>query len=180
MKVFRNGIIKIIIIPLIVSVFSFIIYPFWYPLDNSRSIGEFFKSNPDAGPEAEVWGSGGSYFGWQSSLSENRKFPKVNVFYRTFGNISNPAIIMIHGWPTSSYDFKELISELEDDYYVAVIDTPGYGFSDKPKGGYRYSIPDDARLLDYFIREILDLSNFTLLTHDKGDSVGFAFLTLYQ
>ena len=177
---FRNRIIKITFIPLIVIALSIVIYVLSNPLDNSGHIGDFYSSNPDAGPDAELWGRGGSYFPWQSNQPENSQLPELNIFYRTFGNSDNPAIVMIHGWPTSSYDFKELISELEKEYYVAVIDTPGYGFSDKPKGGYRYSIPDDARLLDYFIREVLDLSNFTLLTHDKGDSVGFAFLTLYQ
>ena len=69
---------------------------------------------------------------------------------------------------------------MENDYFIAVIDTPGYGFSDKPKGSYLYSIPDDAKLADHFIREVLALNNFTMFTHDKGDSVGFAFLTQYQ
>jgi|TARA_B110000503_G_scaffold102060_1_gene152441 pimeloyl-ACP methyl ester carboxylesterase len=40
---------------------------------------------------------------------------------------------MVHGWPTSSYDFQELIRELENDFYIAVIDTPGYGFLISPK-----------------------------------------------
>ncbi|MDC0088462.1 alpha/beta hydrolase [Porticoccaceae bacterium] len=161
-------------------VLSAAIYALWNPLDNSSNIGEFYNSNPDAGPDAESWGRGGSYFPWQSNQPENSQLPEINIFYRTFGNSDNPAIVMIHGWPTSSYDFKALIGELEKDYYIAVIDTPGYGFSDKPKGDYRYSITDDAQLVDYFIREVLGLSRFTLLTHDKGDSVGFAFLTLYQ
>jgi len=149
-------------------------------LANSSNIGEFNTSKPDAGPDAELWGRGGSYFSWRSSEPENSQWPELNIFYRTFGDSDNPAIVMIHGWPTSSYDFKALIGELEKDYYIAVIDTPGYGFSDKPKGDYRYSIPDDAQLVDHFIREVLGLSRFTLLTHDKGDSVGFAFLSLYQ
>jgi|TARA_B110000914_G_scaffold211318_1_gene211287 pimeloyl-ACP methyl ester carboxylesterase len=156
------------------------IYGLLNPLDNSKTIGEFYKSNPHAGPDAKSWGSGGSYFRWQSRQPENSDLPDLNIFYRTFGNIKNPAIVMIHGWPTSSYDFNELINELKHDYYIAVIDTPGYGFSDKPKRGYYYSIPDDASLVDYFIQEILDLKKFILLTHDKGDSVGFAFLSLYQ
>ncbi|MEZ7942512.1 MAG: alpha/beta fold hydrolase, partial [Halioglobus sp.] len=177
---FRHLSIKAIVIPFIVIVLSMVIYSLWNPLDNSNTIGEFYNSHPDAGPDAESWGRGGSYFRWRSSLSENSQWPELNIFYRTFGNSDNPAIVMIHGWPTSSYDFKELISELEKEYFIAVIDTPGYGFSDKPKGDYRYSIPDDAQLVDYFIREILGLSRFTLLTHDKGDSVGFAFLNLYQ
>ena len=177
---FRHTRFKAIAISFIVIGFSIVIYSLWNPLDDSSDIGEFYSSNPDAGPDAELWGRGGSYFRWQSKQPENSQFPELNVFYRTFGNIDNPAIVMIHGWPTSSYDFKELIGELEKEYYIAVIDTPGYGFSDKPKGDYRYSIPDDAQLVDYFIREVLGLSKFTLLTHDKGDSVGFAFLTLYQ
>ena len=53
---------------------------------------------------------------------------------------------MIHGFPTSSYDFKEIIDELKNDYFIAVIDTPGYGFSDKPKKGFKYSIFEDANL----------------------------------
>ena len=149
-------------------------------LDKSSTISEFYKNNMDASTHVALWANGGAYFRWQSELLENKALPELNVFYRTFGNIENPAIVMIHGWPTSSYDFKDLIQELEKEYYIAVIDTPGYGFSDKPKGAYRYSILDDARLVDYFIRDVLNLRKFTLLTHDKGDSVGFAFLDLYQ
>ena len=172
--------VKVIAISFVAIIFSIAIYSLLNPVDNSSNIGEFYSSNPDAGPDAESWGRGGSYFRWRSSEPENSQWPELNIFYRTLGNSDNPAIVMIHGWPTSSYDFKELISELEKEYFIAVIDTPGYGFSDKPKGDYRYSIPDDAQLVDYFIREILGLSRFTLLTHDKGDSVGFAFLNLYQ
>ena len=171
---------KIIAIPLTLIACAILIYTFLYPLDTSKTIDEFYKKNSNIGPDAELWGTGGSYFRWQSIQPENSDFPDINIFYRTFGNIDNPAIVMIHGWPTSSYDFNELINELKHDYFIAVIDTPGYGFSDKPKGGYHYSIPDDARLVDYFIQVVLGLNKFILLTHDKGDSVGFAFLNLYQ
>ncbi len=64
--------------------------------------------------------------------------------------------------------------------YVCALDTPGYGFSDKPLDGYDYSIFDDARLVDEYIREVAGLEEFTLLTHDKGDSVGLALLQIYQ
>jgi pimeloyl-ACP methyl ester carboxylesterase len=65
-------------------------------------------------------------------------------------------------------------------FAVYALDTPGYGFSDKPRKGFRYSLLDDARLADYFIREIARLKDFTLVTHDKGDSVGLALLPIYQ
>lgn len=176
-KFIRNKKVKAIGVIIIIVFFMFILFLSSNPLDTSTNTKEFFKKNPQTGSEAESWSSGGSFFNWQSN---NTKALELNIFYRTFGDIDNPAIVMIHGWPTSSYDFKELIAELENDFYIAVIDTPGYGFSDKPRGNYKYSILDDARLLDFFIKDILKLSRFTLLTHDKGDTVGFAFLNLYQ
>jgi pimeloyl-ACP methyl ester carboxylesterase len=87
---------------------------------------------------------------------------------------------MIHGYPTSSFDYAPLFNELSDDFYVCALDTPGYGFSDKPMDGYDYSIFDDARLVEEYIREVVELEDFVLLTHDKGDSVGLALLQIYQ
>ena len=187
-KLLRSTRVKVIAIAIAFSfaiafitiVFSIALYSLLNPLDKSSTIGAFYSNNPGVGPDAELWGRGGSYFRWLSRQTENSQWPALNIFYRTFGNIDNPRIVMIHGEPTSSYDFKELISVLEKEYYIGVIDTPGYGFSDKPKGSYRYSVPDDAQLIDYFVREVLGLSRFTLFTHDKGVSVGFAFLARYQ
>jgi pimeloyl-ACP methyl ester carboxylesterase len=73
-----------------------------------------------------------------------------------------------------------LAAELSRDFYVCALDTPGYGFSDKPAHGWRYSIFDDARLVDYFVRAAPALRRFTLVTHDRGDSVGLALLKEYQ
>ena len=41
--------------------------------------------------------------------------------------------MILHGYPTSSYDFREIIPFLEEDYFVTVLDFPGFGFSDKPQ-----------------------------------------------
>ncbi len=88
--------------------------------------------------------------------------------------------MLIHGYSTSSYDFAGLAQNLSTDHYVCALDTPGYGYSDKPRNGYAYSIFDDAQLVDYYIREIAHLKEFTLVTHDKGDSVGLGLLKIYQ
>ena len=101
------------------------------------------------------------------------------MFYRTFGDRGNPALVLLHGYPTSSFDFREMIPFLEEDYFVAVLDFPGFGFSDKPQDGYSYMLEDDAKLVDHFVREVVELSRFHLLTHDRGGSVGFAFLGNY-
>ncbi len=129
-------------------------------------------------PLAEEWYRSGEYFEW-TSTTRNNQGRRVNVFYRTFGNRSNPALLILHGYPTSSFDFREMIPFLEEDYFVAVLDFPGFGFSDKPQDSYSYMLEDDAKLVDHFVREIVGLSRFHLLTHDRGGSVGFAFLGNY-
>lgn len=130
-------------------------------------------------PLAKAWLNSGNYIRWQSTLEENKSFGKLNIFTIQKGNPANPAILMIHGYPTSSFDFFELFDLLSNDYYVCALDTPGYGLSDKPRDGYLYSIEDDANLVDYYIRDILKLNSLALYTHDKGDSVGLALLKLY-
>ena len=129
-------------------------------------------------PLAEDWYRNGAYFEW-ASTTRNNEGRQVQVFYRTFGDRSNPALVILHGYPTSSFDFREMIASLENDYFIATLDFPGFGFSDKPQDGYSYMLADDAQLVDYFVREIVRLSSFHLLTHDRGGSVGFAFLGNY-
>jgi len=135
------------------------------------------KSPPVA---AVDWCKAGKYFSWKSTLAENAASGPLNIFSLCRGNPQSPAILLIHGYPTSSYDFYKLVGLLTQDFYVCLLDTPGYGFSDKPRHGYRYSVFDDARLVDDFIRKVINLRNFTLVTHDKGDSVGLALLQIYQ
>ena len=134
--------------------------------------------NPPAA--ASEWCQTGTYFSWESTLSINADFEALNIFHICQGNPENPAILIIHGYPTSSFDYAALAEELDQDFYVCMLDTPGYGFSDKPLDGCDYSIYDDAQLVDHYIREIVEFDDFPLLTHDKGDSVGLALLHIYQ
>jgi pimeloyl-ACP methyl ester carboxylesterase len=129
-------------------------------------------------PLSEEWYRGGRYFTWTSTTLDNRG-RDVEVFYRTFGDSSKPAVLLVHGYPTCSFDFRDLIGLLQNDYYLVALDFPGFGFSDKPQDGYSYMLRDDARLLDYFVREIVGLDRFHLLTHDRGVSVGLCFLGDY-
>lgn len=150
------------------------------PGDQSKSCMEYYAGMNNPPAQALAWCQSGEYFSWESSLPVNADFDALNIFHICQGNPEDPAILMIHGYPTMSFDYAPLFNELKDDFYLCALDTPGYGFSDKPLDGYDYSIDDDARLVDEFIREIADLENFALLTHDKGDSVGLALLEIYQ
>ena len=142
---------------------------------------EAYYGGMQAPPAAAVaWCRSGRYFSWRSTLPENAAHAPLNIFWRCAGDRARPAILLIHGYPTSSFDFAPLAHELSQHYHVFALDTPGYGFSDKPRRGYRYSLFDDARLVDHFVREVARLDDFVLFTHDKGDSVGLALLQLYQ
>jgi len=130
--------------------------------------------------DAAAWSAAGSCFRWRGATLEGGTSREVDVFHVELGDRASPAVLLVHGYPTSSYDFARLAQELSHDHFVCALDTPGYGFSDKPRTGYRYSIFDDARLVDHYVRDVARLERFTLVTHDKGDSVGLALLGLYQ
>ncbi|MFM1896162.1 MAG: hypothetical protein RLZZ385_1236 [Pseudomonadota bacterium] len=127
---------------------------------------------------AEEWYSGGSTFPWLSTTANNNR-QVVNVFHRSFGTEGKPDLVLVHGYPTCSFDYRDLIDLLQDDYRIHVLDFPGFGFSDKPQPDYHYMIEDDARLLDHFVDQVLGLESFHLFTHDRGVSVGLAFLGHY-
>ena len=122
---------------------------------------------------AHAWQTAGQYFTW---YPQGRSGDALQIFYRCMGDPTCSAIVLLHGWPTSSYDFHLLVSDLSTDHYVCLFDFPGYGFSDKPLKGYTYTLRDDARLVDFFVQHIVSLQRFALLTHDRGDSVGPALL----
>jgi pimeloyl-ACP methyl ester carboxylesterase len=87
---------------------------------------------------------------------------------------------MLHGFPTSSFDYHLLIDQLSPDYRICTFDFPGYGLSDKPAGDYRYSLADDASLVWHFVTKIAAMKEFVLFSHDRGDSVALAFLEKFQ
>ena len=127
---------------------------------------------------ARDWYEAGEYFEWTSTTIDNSA-AKVNVFYRTWGDASKPKLLLIHGFPNSSFDYYKLIPYLEKDYYIATLDFPGSGFSDKPLDGFNYMLEENAQIVDHFVREVVGFDDFALYTHDRGVSIGLAFLGNY-
>ena len=127
---------------------------------------------------ARNWYQGGDYFEWTSTTEDNNA-AKVNVFYRTWGDESKPKLVLIHGFPNSSFDYYKMIPYLADEYHIAALDFPGSGFSDKPLDGYNYMLAENAEIVDHFVREVVGFDNFALFTHDRGVSIGLAFLGNY-
>ena len=98
------------------------------------------------------------------------------MFSRRCGTPGAPALVLVHGFPTSSIDYFALAGELSSEFDIYLLDFPGYGLSDKPPEPYVYSLYDDARLLVYAITQVWKLTEYRMLTHDRGSSVGMIAL----
>lgn len=123
----------------------------------------------------EEWQSGGTELRWKSTTVANEG-AELSVFTRRCGTAGAPALVLVHGFPTSSIDFFALARELESDFDIFTLDFPGYGLSDKPPEPYVYSLYDDAQLLVHMITSVWELTEYRMLTHDRGSSIGMIAL----
>jgi len=95
------------------------------------------------------------------------------IFYREAGPEIAPAILLLHGFPTSSHMFRNLIPALADRYHVVAPDLPGFGFSDAPNcKQFRYTFENLTKAIDSFTQSI-GLERFAIYVFDYGAPVGF-------
>lgn len=123
------------------------------------------------------WQTGGTELPWRSTTAANDA-QEVAVFSRRCGTPGAPALVLMHGFPTSSIDYFALAGELASEFDIYLLDFPGYGLSGKPTAPYAYSLYDDARLLVYAITQVWSLTEYRMLTHDRGSSVGMIALEM--
>ncbi len=97
----------------------------------------------------------------------------VQVFYRTAGEANAPVVLLLHGFPTSSFMFRELIPRLASDYRVIAPDLPGFGFTEvPPERKYHYSFDQLALTIEAFTRA-LNLDRYAIYVFDYGAPTGF-------
>jgi pimeloyl-ACP methyl ester carboxylesterase len=97
----------------------------------------------------------------------------VNVFYREAGVADAPVVLLLHGFPASSFQYRELIPRLADRYRVIAPDLPGFGFTEVPeKRKYKYSFDALARTVLAFT-DALQLKRYALYVFDYGAPTGF-------
>jgi pimeloyl-ACP methyl ester carboxylesterase len=95
------------------------------------------------------------------------------VFYREAGAPEAPALLLLHGFPTASHMFRELIPLLSDRYHIVAPDLPGFGQSDMPQHTkFTYSFDNIANVIDRFT-EIVGLGRFAIYVFDYGAPTGF-------
>ena len=94
------------------------------------------------------------------------------IFYREAGPKTAPTILLLHGFPTSSHMFRNLIPALSDRYHVVAPDLPGFGFSDAPdRKQFRYTFEQLAKVIGSFTENI-GLERFAIYVFDYGAPVG--------
>ncbi len=102
-----------------------------------------------------------------ASVSDNK------VFYREAGAKTAPTVLLLHGFPTSSHMFRNLIPALAENYHVIAPDLPGFGFSDAPdRKKFRYTFENLAKTIDSFTQTI-GLNRYAIYVFDYGAPVGF-------
>lgn len=97
----------------------------------------------------------------------------VTVFYREAGPPDAPVILLLHGYPTSSFQFRDLMPRLADRWRVIAPDLPGFGFTEVPEErNYRYTFDALARTIILFT-EALNLTRYAMYVFDYGAPTGF-------
>jgi len=97
----------------------------------------------------------------------------VSVFYRSAGNRNAPTVLLLHGFPSSSFMFRDLIPRLADQYHVIAPDLPGFGFTEVPKDrNYLYSFETLTGTIEAFT-DALNLNRYAVYVFDYGAPTGF-------
>ncbi|MGB5821184.1 MAG: alpha/beta hydrolase [Saonia sp.] len=97
----------------------------------------------------------------------------VEIFYREAGRKNAPTLVLLHGYPTSSFMFRNLIRDLSSDYHLIAPDYPGYGRSEQPPmTEFDYTFDNFADIVDGLL-EKLDINSYSLYVMDYGAPVGY-------
>ncbi|RZL19593.1 MAG: alpha/beta hydrolase [Pedobacter sp.] len=107
-----------------------------------------------------------------STHYRNTTINALNIFYRESGDSEAPTLLLLHGYPTSSHMFRNLIPFLSERFHVIAPDLPGFGYSDAPSNAeFAYTFDNLANTIQSFIDQ-LGLKRFAIYIFDYGAPVG--------
>jgi pimeloyl-ACP methyl ester carboxylesterase len=102
-----------------------------------------------------------------------RNIDGLNIFYREAGEEGAPALLLLHGFPSASHMFRDLIPRLSDRLHIVAPDFPGFGQSDMPpRNGFSYTFAKIADVIERFT-EVAGLERYAMYIFDYGSPVGF-------
>jgi pimeloyl-ACP methyl ester carboxylesterase len=103
----------------------------------------------------------------------------VEIFYREAGSKDSPTILLLHGYPTSSHMFRNLMSDLSDSYHLLAPDYPGFGNSEQPSmEKFAYTFDNMANIIEAFIDK-LKINKYSIYLMDYGAPIGFRIAVKY-
>lgn len=96
----------------------------------------------------------------------------LNLFYREAGTMGQPKLLLLHGFPTSSHMFRDLIPLLSDQFHIVAPDLPGFGRTEMlPRSEFRYTFDNIAKVIDKFT-EVISFNKFAVYIFDYGAPTG--------
>lgn len=102
---------------------------------------------------------------------------ELDIFYREAGDPSKQAVVLLHGFPTSSHMYRKVLAELGDEFYLIAPDYPGFGDSSFPAvDDYEYTFDNIANTIDRFLIQ-RGIDNYVLTIQDYGAPIGFRIAT---
>ena len=103
----------------------------------------------------------------------------INIAYREAGNPKNPTIVLLHGFPSSSHQYRKVLSQLSDEFHLIAPDYPSFGNSDFPLASeYEYTFDNIAKTIDAFL-EKKKIDSYALMIQDYGAPIGFRIATAH-
>lgn len=107
------------------------------------------------------------------------KVENLEIFFREAGDPAAPAIVLLHGFPSSSHMYREVLRALSDRYYLIAPDYPGFGDSSYPSPEeFTYSFDNLARTINRFLEQ-RGLKTYSLMVQDYGAPIGFRIATAH-
>ncbi len=111
------------------------------------------------------------------TVYRNATVDGLNIFYREAGPTDAPTIVLLHGFPSSSHMFRNLIPALAEKYHVIAPDYPGYGYSDAPSAdSFTYTFDHLADIVEHFLDQ-KRIIKYSIYIQDYGSPVGFRLAT---
>jgi len=105
---------------------------------------------------------------------KNVSIDGLNVFYREAGPQDAPAIVLLHGFPSSSHMFRDLIPQLKNQFHVIAPDYIGFGYSAQPPASeFAYNFENLTTFVTKLLFDVLNLKEFSVYVQDYGAPIGF-------
>jgi pimeloyl-ACP methyl ester carboxylesterase len=105
----------------------------------------------------------------------------LKLFYREAGAKTSPTIVLLHGFPSSSHMFRDLIPQLADKFHLVAPDYVGFGYSDAPEASkFEYTFDNLASYVEELLFGVLGLKSFSIYVQDYGAPIGYRIATRHQ